>query len=264
MSHFYTFREKDVKKLMGEKELQILEIFSKELRNRKVSAKLFDPIADSTLNIRLDEPYAEEVYEIIKKEEIRKGTWDLPDKFEDYLYSLIHIPQRFSGDCSIASLAMFLNRTYEEVESIVDVYDEKAKHNGVFIRTTMSAAQTFGYILSPLIETEPPFKADTKYYIVEQFNLEKKSLLTVDSLNHEGKLHEIYWDGKRVYDPSPKRKYTELPDTIHLVLQELICDTCCRPTHIKDLAEVVNEDDKIMMCDNCISDEEEKSCAYLN
>ena len=37
------------------------------------------------LIVNVDEPYAEEVFKIIRDSEKAKGTWDAPDNFKDFV-----------------------------------------------------------------------------------------------------------------------------------------------------------------------------------
>jgi hypothetical protein len=116
---------------------------------------------------------------------------------------LIH--QRYDSDCSIAALAMYLGKAYEE---IIHYYSmEEQQQDGVWAERTFRVAAQYGV----------EFFTCTG----DQFDRHQKALVVVPSRNHvpDGK-HMIYWDGCRVYDPSPIRPYTELPDEVEYAFQE--------------------------------------------
>ena len=41
------------------------------------------------LVVNIDEPYAEQIFELIKEHEKKKGTWDGPELFKDYIALLL-------------------------------------------------------------------------------------------------------------------------------------------------------------------------------
>ena len=115
------------------------------------------------------------------------------------------IKQKYRGDCSVASLAMFLNISYEEI-IIINYKAEVDKEfkDGVWNDKTFQVSELYGKKL---------------YCYYTDFDLTKPSLLIVPSLNYIGKEHIIYWDGKNVYDPSLSKCYSELPNNILYIFQ---------------------------------------------
>lgn len=117
----------------------------------------------------------------------------------------ILVEQKYIGDCSVAVLSMFLGIPYDE---LLKNYDEELNENfenGVSNIKTFEIARKYGITLIS--------KKDN-------FDLSRKSIILVPSLNLDGKEHCIYWDGKTVYDPSPNKKYKNLPDNILYIFQE--------------------------------------------
>jgi hypothetical protein len=115
------------------------------------------------------------------------------------------IKQRYKGDCAVASLAMFLGISYE---NILKHYSEELAekfYDGAWNSKTLRVAKEYGVELT---------------CIYENFNLNKPSLLVVPSLNIEGRLHTIYWDGENVFDPAIGKCYEILPKNIAYIFQK--------------------------------------------
>lgn len=106
------------------------------------------------------------------------------------------VQQRFSGDCQLCCLAMFLGVSYEEV--VKHVWGNELVHGLRDERTE--------YILGL-------FEADVVIRDVNRLDRSQPAVLTVPSLNHyDGGRHVVYWDGERVWDPNQgvpgKKTYT--------------------------------------------------------
>lgn len=107
------------------------------------------------------------------------------------------IQQRFTSDCAVACLAMFLGVDYEEIVKHCTGYE--LVNNGLANAREAYIARMFKVELEFLDRT----KLDRK----------KPAVLTVPSLNSEtGATHALYWNGKRIFDPNQgrqgKRTYT--------------------------------------------------------
>ena len=115
------------------------------------------------------------------------------------------IKQRYIGDCSVASLAMFLGISYDE---ILPHYPEEIKEQfstGVWNHRTFEVAYELGVTLT---------------CIEDDYDLAKPSLIIAPSLNRENTLHTMFWDGKKLYDPAIGKCYDSLPKNIAYVFQE--------------------------------------------
>jgi len=103
------------------------------------------------------------------------------------------IKQRHQGDCGVACLAMFLGKTYEQVEGCIQFAIKRNPPidgmNNVEIARVLRQ-----YALNPMqIYTLLP---------------DVPAILSVPSLGTKKKFHYIYWDGKNMYDPSRSETYS--------------------------------------------------------
>lgn len=110
-------------------------------------------------------------------------------------------------DCMVASLAMLMNWTYEQAASYFPP----------------KAVNETGYRFEWLTDW---LKANGIYLIwFDNENVKpdwsKPAIVDVPSLTSADKGdHIIFWDGKKVFDPSNKEiKYTKLPNEINAVYQ---------------------------------------------
>jgi len=101
------------------------------------------------------------------------------------------VQQRMSADCTVAALAMFLGRSYEDI----------ARH--------CSGAELVQYGLPWARERHicELFKVDVEVVDRSLINWKHAAILTVPSLNDgKGQTHAVYWDGHRVWDPQKGRE----------------------------------------------------------
>lgn len=132
------------------------------------------------------------------------------------------VPQRTPHDCSICSMAMLTGRTYEDVlETVGDTFDPKGG-----MRLEQKALQRLGFkythengeAVGDIVCTHRGFYISPEFYRSMAWG--RRALMTVPSLNRPGGFHMIYWDGRRVFDPSMMKTYTEwkqlLPDELVL------------------------------------------------
>ena len=99
------------------------------------------------------------------------------------------IYQRVKGDCCICAIAMAVGATYEDVVSKIGKHDF-AKF-GVSQDLELEVLRAYGW----------------KPVLTFSFPYQEPCILSVASLNYYGTLHSVYWDGKRMYDPSTERQH---------------------------------------------------------
>jgi hypothetical protein len=107
------------------------------------------------------------------------------------------IQQKFTADCAVAALAMFLGVDYEDI--LPHVAGHELVHNGL-----ANAREKY---IAGMFEVEIVFRDRTK------IDWSQPAVLTVPSMNSEtGATHAVYWDGDRVWDPNHgrvgKKSYT--------------------------------------------------------
>lgn len=107
------------------------------------------------------------------------------------------IQQRFTADCAVCCLAMFLGVDYEKVAQHCRG-DELVRNGLVNMRERY---------IAELFEVAIVFRD------VGKLDQTQPAVLTVPSLNSDrGQTHAVYWDGQRVWDPNHglagRRSYT--------------------------------------------------------
>lgn len=133
------------------------------------------------------------------------------------------IKQKNLTDCAICSISMFTGVPYEQVK----------KHAYSFHRQKYKTKFTG---MTDLVEFALLWRYDEKFEVFEDrwesdyvdgsgknslvivrkyiptnkvINMKKPALLSVPSKNFKNKGHCIYWDGKKLYDPSNMKRYTK-------------------------------------------------------
>jgi hypothetical protein len=98
------------------------------------------------------------------------------------------IKQRSADDCGVAVLAMFLGCTYEAALALCKTSGggEWSPETGLCYELLLDALRIAG---------QPSA-------LVREFNAERPAIVVVNSINIEGGLHGVYWDGRLVFDPS--------------------------------------------------------------
>ena len=111
------------------------------------------------------------------------------------------IKQRTPYDCGVATLANTLAISYEHA---LDLYGADKQRNGVTIQQTASILFSLGY--APVYTTFPGFvkasgiaMSTASPDILE--SLGRPAILQV--LTTSGVLHQVFFDGKNIRDPSP-------------------------------------------------------------
>lgn len=111
------------------------------------------------------------------------------------------IEQKNIGDCTICCYSMFTGIKYDEL--FKKFFNKNELIKGV---------------------SDNKLKKINKYFGIKEIkktsNLEIPMLLIVDSKNIENTHHMIYWNGKRIFDPSTKKKYRKIPKIIYKIFQK--------------------------------------------
>lgn len=111
------------------------------------------------------------------------------------------ISQRTAFDCGIATLANALGITYERS---LELYGDEKQRNGVAIQHTASILFSLGYA--------PVYTAFPGFVKASGIDMSTASPDTLERLGHpailqvltvSGVLHQVFFDGKEIHDPSP-------------------------------------------------------------
>ena len=111
------------------------------------------------------------------------------------------IKQRTTFDCGIATLANALGITYEQS---LDLYGQDKQHNGVTIQNTASILFSLGYA--------PVYTAFPGFVKASGISMSTASPDVLETLGHpailqvltpSGVIHQVFFDGKNIRDPSP-------------------------------------------------------------
>ena len=99
---------------------------------------------------------------------------------------MVHVKQKYEGDCGVACLAMACGETYESIEqNLCQHFKREIPIHGMTDFEVGTFAEWLG------------FKVD----YTEFFTLDKPQIFAVKSLNYDNKTHFIYYDGASLYDP---------------------------------------------------------------
>ena len=111
------------------------------------------------------------------------------------------ISQRTPFDCGIATLANALGITYEQS---LDHYGHEKQYNGVTIQHTASILFSLGYA--------PVYTAFPGFVKASGISMTTASPDILETLSHPailqvltpgGTVHQVFFDGKNIHDPSP-------------------------------------------------------------
>lgn len=123
------------------------------------------------------------------------------------------VQQRSPHDCAVCCMAMLTGRTYEDVRAVIaELLDETGERRGM--RNEQEALRRLGFEHSfhhgqPIGDiscTRRGFEISPEYYRGAAWG--RRALMSVPSLNFSGSWHMIFWDGSRIWDPSPLTAYT--------------------------------------------------------
>lgn len=100
------------------------------------------------------------------------------------------VQQRMPADCAVATLAMFLGLTYEDI----------AKHCAGYELAIQGLSWSREEYIFGLFETP------VAVYDRSLIDWSQPAILSVPSLNEpDGGTHSVYWDGTRAWDPQMGR-----------------------------------------------------------
>lgn len=123
----------------------------------------------------------------------------------------IRINQRNPADCAVCALCMFLDVDYNDFISKFPFLSEKiqsVRTGGLNKETMMQIAATVKGRPMMLLYNRFDYNNKRKKDIFKMFAGIPAIMSTV-SLNYPGVAHAVYWDGKKIHDPSNKNKYTK-------------------------------------------------------
>jgi hypothetical protein len=129
--------------------------------------------------------------------------------------------QRTTHDCSPCCLAMALELPYDQIISLAgkDFDPEKGMWSvqGVLERAGLSHAYENGHPVGDFVQRHRGYEISAAYF--RDLAWGRRALLSVPSLNFGGH-HMVFFDGRKVWDPSPLKTYTDfsqlLPDELVL------------------------------------------------
>lgn len=116
------------------------------------------------------------------------------------------IEQRTDHDCGIASLAMFLGRTYEE---ILEVYGKSVENDGMYTKEVFRVAYLLGR----------PLK-------FRKFIPGKRAFCIVPAQCSKELSHAVIYDGEQIFDPSPIRGFWH-PTAVMEQAKQVFTDEPC-------------------------------------
>lgn len=118
------------------------------------------------------------------------------------------IKQQDEFGCVIACIAMATGKTYKAVRNEVARYWDFMHRNRIFDGMNDADQSCVLYKLG--------YKSWTAHVCNNKRRKDIASMLrgtpatlSVPSLNYKGKFHAVYWDGKKLHDPSTKKTYTK-------------------------------------------------------
>ena len=107
------------------------------------------------------------------------------------------VQQRKFYDCSVAVLSMLLDVGYEQIEAYFLSHKIKIPDDGLLVGDVVDIATWYGISLK---DCGRGLRARPGYVVVP-------------SLTYKGKMHALYYDGSKIYDPVPsggKKYHTEM------------------------------------------------------
>lgn len=111
------------------------------------------------------------------------------------------IRQRGRSDCSICTIAMALNKPYEDVLGVAgDAYDPE---HGT--RSEYSIIEKFG--LRQMVDFRVMHRGQLAPEYFLHFSWGRRAILAVPSLNIVGGFHSVYWTGDELFDPCLLKTY---------------------------------------------------------
>jgi ABC-type bacteriocin/lantibiotic exporter with double-glycine peptidase domain len=114
------------------------------------------------------------------------------------------VKQKTKNDCALACLAMVSGKNYDKIfkKSLIKAIEKAGTATGDNLDAAYKAA---GYIKDETYKVL--YTAQDNANTVRSMIWKRKALLQVDSLNYEGGMHLIFWDGEKLIDPSNHQTY---------------------------------------------------------
>lgn len=114
--------------------------------------------------------------------------------------------QKTPNDCAIACFKMITGRRYNDVlKTVGDEYEP-----GKGLRSVQISLERLGFGDDDFFRHIRPFLLSPEYF--RRLAWGRKALLTVPSLNIKDGWHMVYYDGKKLHDPSTKKTYKRFED----------------------------------------------------
>ncbi|MCK5606329.1 hypothetical protein KAR91_30795 [Candidatus Pacearchaeota archaeon] len=135
------------------------------------------------------------------------------------------IQQRTDDDCVICCVAMATSTTYEDVQyfkkniilkSGIDLGEGQGNTLFDFIPYMLEHSYTMGFVFN----AKEPVSLEGVECFEFTGELKRPAFITVPSTRFPGKLHQIYFNGEKVYDPSPN--YKTHPELAELEITEWV------------------------------------------
>lgn len=113
------------------------------------------------------------------------------------------VKQKWKNDCALACIAMASGKDYDTIftKKLIKAIDKEGGATGKTLEQAFTAA---GYVKDKTYSTVYTAAIGGT---IRELIWKRKALLQVDSLNYEGGMHLIYWDGEKIIDPSNLQKY---------------------------------------------------------
>jgi hypothetical protein len=114
------------------------------------------------------------------------------------------VKQRAVSDCVLACLAMASGKDYTTIFSkkLIKSIEKAGGAHGDTLDQAYSAA---GYVKDKTYTDV--YTAQANVSTIKALIWKRKAMLQVDSLNFDGGMHLIFWDGDKIIDPSNKQTY---------------------------------------------------------
>ncbi len=128
------------------------------------------------------------------------------------------IRQRTRHDCAICTIAMALDRAYDEVHAAgveskgFDPEVGTRSEQGILKHLGLSSTYENGRAVGDFIDTRKGYETSTEAFRDRAWG--RRAILTVPSLNIVGGWHSVYWTGSQLLDPCLLKTYESF-DQLH-------------------------------------------------
>ena len=142
------------------------------------------------------------------------------------------IKQQDEFGCVIACLAMATGKTYKQVRNEVARYWDFMHKDKLFDGMSSLDEALLLYKFGYKSYTLNVSKRITRRRLISLLD-GTPAILSVPSLNYKGKYHAVYWDGKKLHDPSTKKNYTK-----ELAMKKFVSALCATKLVKSDLCGI--------------------------